>query len=152
MDIVDTLRADHGYLTSLARRIADELPRYVRARPHSAARLRALVAGYVDYQQRVHEPREACLRAYLAAREGAEASLRSGQPADDWATIRQWLVSATSGAARLDLRHRLTAALRDGAELMQHEERDLLDRARGRLSGLERHALALRTMARGAPA
>ncbi len=152
MDIVDTLSADHGYLTVLARRIADELPRYVRARPYSAARLRALVIGYVDYQQRVHEPREACLRAYLAARDGADAGVGAAEPKHDWTTIRNRLASAISGAARLDLRHRLTAALRDGAELMQHEERDLLARARRRLSGLERHALALRTMARGAPA
>ena len=151
MDIVDTLRADHGYLTSLARRIVDELPRYVRARPHSAARLRMLVAGYVAYEQRVHEPREAWLRAYLAARDGVEVPPGFGEPAHDWTTIRAWLVSATGGAARLDLRHQLTAALRAGAESMQHEETDLLARARRCLSAVERHALALRTMARGAP-
>ena len=149
MDIVDTLSADHGYLKSLARRIVDELPRYVRARPHSAARLRALVAGYVDYEKRVHEPRESCLRAYLAAREGAEVRGGIDELSHDWTTIRERLASAIGGTARLDLRHRLTAALRDGVELMEHEESDLLARARRRLSDVERHALALRAMARG---
>ncbi|KEZ78582.1 hypothetical protein [Salinisphaera hydrothermalis] len=152
MDIVDTLRADHGYLRSLGRRILDELPRYVRARPHAAASLRMLVAGYVDYETRVHEPREACLRAYLAAQDGGAPRAGEGESAHDWITIRDRLASAMSAAARLELRHRLTAALRDGAELMQSEENDLLAQARCRLSAVERHALALRAMAGRMPA
>lgn len=33
MDITDTWPAAHGYLTTLARRIADDLSRYVRVPP-----------------------------------------------------------------------------------------------------------------------
>lgn len=153
MDIVETLRTDHGYLTILARRIVDELPRYVRSRPYATRRLRALVTRYIDYARGVHEPREAFLRDYLAARTSLQESLAPEDTAHDWPTIHRRLACAANGDERLDIRHRLAAALRDATARMQHEEHGLLACAAQRLSATERHALALRAITwGGAPA
>lgn len=84
----------------------------------------------------MHNPREACLRAYLSARAGPGA-LRLSTAVEvtyDWAAICERVASATGGDPRLELHHRLTAALRGGAAEMQHEEQEFLARTRERIS------------------
>lgn len=140
MDIVEHLATDHGYLKSLAARIVAELPCFVRARPQAAASLRQLLDGYVRYDCRIHYPREACLRDYLAGAAGWQAPATAGA----WQALREAMARPLGRQARLDFRHALLRVLREGQAEMAREEAGLFALAKTRLSYLERHALALR--------
>lgn len=147
MDIVDHLSADHGYLTTLARRIVDELPRFVRGRPQAIQRLRDLVSTYAAYDANVHQPKENCLRSYLDdAAATAASSENASSLGQHWHDLCQRLAKPLDELSRLDLRHRLFALIRDSKAQMQQEEDELLDWARSDLSRRERHALAMRML------
>lgn len=156
MDILESLATDHGHLTTLARRMIDELPRFVRGRPQAVKRLRSLVMAYASYEFGVHQPREKSLRQYLASgREGAQTQAVDAEAPErigrSWRELCASLTRPLDERTRLDLRHCLVALLRDSKAQMQQEEEQLFVSAGARLSEAERHALAMRTVARVNP-